>query len=60
MVWWTCHQKGMTIVCRSYVIGHKFINPTDECVILGLLKIDLLTQILGGVEINPLLLTIFN
>ena len=21
----------MTIVCRSYVIGHKFINPTDEC-----------------------------
>ena len=20
--------KGMTIVCRSYVIGHKFINPT--------------------------------
>ena len=20
----------MTIVCRSYVIGHKFINPTDE------------------------------
>ena len=50
----------MTIVCRSYVIGHKFINPTDECVILGLLKIDLLTQILGGVEINPLLLTIFN
>ena len=21
----------MTIVCRSYVIGHKFINPTNEC-----------------------------
>ena len=20
-----------TIVCRSYVIGHKFINPIDEC-----------------------------
>ena len=27
--WWL--QKGMTIVCRSYVIGHKFINPTEEC-----------------------------
>ena len=26
--WWL--QEGMTIVCRSYVIGHKFINPTDE------------------------------
>ena len=26
--WWL--QKGMTIVCRSYVIGHKFIKPTDE------------------------------
>ena len=26
--WWL--QKGMTIVCRSCVIGHKFINPTDE------------------------------
>ena len=24
-------QKGMTIVCRSYVIGNKFINPIDEC-----------------------------
>ena len=24
-------QKGKTIVCRSYVIGHKFINPIDEC-----------------------------
>ena len=23
-------QKGMTIVCRSYVIGHKFINPIYE------------------------------
>ena len=21
----------MTIVCRSYVIGHKLINPTNEC-----------------------------
>ena len=27
--WWI--QKGMTIVSRSYVIGHKFINPIDEC-----------------------------
>ena len=27
--WWL--QKGMTIVCSSYVIGHKFIKPTDEC-----------------------------
>ena len=27
--WWL--QEGMTIVCRSYVIGHKFINPTEEC-----------------------------
>ena len=27
--WWL--QKGMTIVCRSYVIGHKFINPIYEC-----------------------------
>ena len=27
--WWL--QKGKTIVFRSYVIGHKFINPTDEC-----------------------------
>ena len=27
--WWL--QKGMTIVYRSYVIGHKFINPTNEC-----------------------------
>ena len=26
--WWL--QKGMTIVCRSYVIGHKFINPIYE------------------------------
>ena len=24
-------QKGKTIVCRSYVFGHKFINPIDEC-----------------------------
>ena len=24
-------HKGMTIVCRSYVIGHKFINPIYEC-----------------------------
>ena len=23
--------KGMIIVCRSYVIGHKFINPIYEC-----------------------------
>ena len=23
---WQLH-KGMTIVCRSYVIGNKFINP---------------------------------
>ena len=21
----------MTIECRSYDIGHNFINPTDEC-----------------------------
>ena len=21
----------MTIVCRFYVIGNKFINPIDEC-----------------------------
>ena len=27
---WQLH-KGMTIVCRSYVIGHKFINPIYEC-----------------------------
>ena len=27
--WWL--QKGMTIVWRSYVIGHKVINPTNEC-----------------------------
>ena len=27
--WWL--QKGKKIVCRSYVIGHKFINPIDEC-----------------------------
>ena len=27
--WWL--QKGNTIVCRSYVVGHKFINPIDEC-----------------------------
>ena len=27
---WQLH-KVMTIVCRSYVIGHKFINPTYEC-----------------------------
>ena len=26
--WWL--QKGKTIVFRSYVIGHKFINPIDE------------------------------
>ena len=24
-------HKGMTIVRRSYVIGHKFINPIYEC-----------------------------
>ena len=30
--WWL--QKGMTIVCRSYVIDHKFINPTNECGVL--------------------------
>ena len=24
-------QKGMTIVCRSYVIGHNFINHIYEC-----------------------------
>ena len=24
-------NKGMTMVCRSYVIGHKFINPIYEC-----------------------------
>ena len=24
-------QKGMTIVCRSYVISRKFIYPIDEC-----------------------------
>ena len=24
-------QKGETIVCLSYDIGHKFINPIDEC-----------------------------
>ena len=23
-------HEGMTIVCRSYVIGHKFINPIYE------------------------------
>ena len=27
---WQLH-KGMTIVCRSYAIGHKFINPICEC-----------------------------
>jgi len=27
--WWL--HKGKTIVYRSYVIGHKFINPIDEC-----------------------------
>ena len=26
--WWS--QKGMTIEYRSYVIGHKFINPIIE------------------------------
>ena len=23
--------KGMTTVCRSYVIGHNFIKPICEC-----------------------------
>ena len=34
MVWSNCpddSKKGKTIVCRSCVIGHKFINPIDEC-----------------------------
>ena len=29
LTWWL--QKGKTIVCKSYVVGHKFINPIDEC-----------------------------
>ena len=28
MDWWL--HEGMTIVCRSYVIGHNFINPIYE------------------------------
>ena len=35
MVWLNCPDDSKkvdkTIVCRSYVIGQKFINPNDEC-----------------------------
>ena len=31
-------QKGMTIECQSYAIGHKFIYPICECWVKNLVK----------------------